>query len=341
MPSDHRPELTPVASFPQGYFLENLAVRFDGSILVTAFNQKELWYVPAPEAHIVDPVLVHTFDYLASAIVETDPDMFYISTSDAYDTHASSLHRLDLTGWAPGDSVEPQIVLDFDGRARALNGGCLIAPAVLLIADSLAGCIWRVDLPTGESHTATARLWLADPSMDYDPHSALTPVQPGVNGIRYAPSRDELYYTSTAQKLFMRVRVDPRTHEPASAPEFVSGGTMADDFCLDEDADVAYVTTHRENTLDRVRLHGVTDSPREIVVGQPFNDLLVGPTSLAWSRAPGDYGRLTYITTEGGTTAPPPDHKVRPARLLRLKLAPNTSERAPHSAATQREHPRG
>jgi len=28
--------LTPVAYFPEGYFLENLAVRADGSVLITA-----------------------------------------------------------------------------------------------------------------------------------------------------------------------------------------------------------------------------------------------------------------------------------------------------------------
>jgi hypothetical protein len=38
--------LATVATFPKNYFLENLAVRADNSILVTALNHKELWYVP-------------------------------------------------------------------------------------------------------------------------------------------------------------------------------------------------------------------------------------------------------------------------------------------------------
>ena len=41
--------LTPVAYFPEGYFLENLAVRADGSVLVTTVTHQELWYVPGPE----------------------------------------------------------------------------------------------------------------------------------------------------------------------------------------------------------------------------------------------------------------------------------------------------
>src|SRR5262249_38732421 len=36
-------QLTTVAQFPVGYFLENVAVRADGSMLVTVLNKKELW----------------------------------------------------------------------------------------------------------------------------------------------------------------------------------------------------------------------------------------------------------------------------------------------------------
>jgi hypothetical protein len=35
--------LTPVAYFPENYFLENLVVRADGSVLVTTVLQKECW----------------------------------------------------------------------------------------------------------------------------------------------------------------------------------------------------------------------------------------------------------------------------------------------------------
>jgi hypothetical protein len=59
---------------------------------------------------------------------------------------------------------------------------------------------------------------------------------PGVTAVRYAPKTDYLYYTSTMKELFMRVRIDPKTHESAGEPEFVAGGRMADDFCIDENA---------------------------------------------------------------------------------------------------------
>jgi len=49
-------KLTTVAVFPQNSFLENLAVRADGSILVTEILQKQLWYVPPAAAVPAEPV---------------------------------------------------------------------------------------------------------------------------------------------------------------------------------------------------------------------------------------------------------------------------------------------
>jgi hypothetical protein len=46
-----------------------------------------------------------------------------------------------LTGWAPGDPVSLEIIYTFGYRVRMLNGSCLLAPGVMLIADALAGLI--------------------------------------------------------------------------------------------------------------------------------------------------------------------------------------------------------
>ena len=334
-------KLTTVAVFPQYYCLENLAVRHDGSILVTAAFQKELWYIPPADVDApAGPVLVHTFDQLASGIVETDPDVFHISSSDGYTTHESFLHRLDLRHWNPGEPVRAETVLEFADPVGGLNGSCQLAPGVILLADSVAGLIWRVDLPAGHGR-ATAQVWLRHDTMDYNPDSPLVPPQPGVSGVRYASRTSYLYYTSTAQKLFMRVPVDPGTHDPADAPELVAGGAMADDFCLDEDAGLAYLAMHRQNTIVCVPLQPDGRIPGQIVAGEPFDEQLIGPSSIAWGRRRGEYGRIAYITTDGGLIAPPTDDLVRPARLLRAELpATGTAgpdPRATPSAASRRE----
>jgi hypothetical protein len=314
--------LTPAAYFPEKYFLENLAVRSDGSVLVTAVLQKELWCVPGPEPRAeVTPVLVHTFKHMVSGIVEVEPDVFVISMSDAYDSHESHLLRIDLTNWQPGDPVSPETIYTFDERACGLNGSCLIGPRVMLVADSFAGLIWRIDLGP-DARSATARIWLAHDTMAMDPDSGVPwPPQPGINGVRFGAQSSYLFYTSTAQKVFMRVAVDPKTLEPAGAAEFVAAIDNGDDFCIDENAGFAYVTRHRANTVDRVPLAPRHGSEVRHIAGDPFDEVLVGPSSAAWRRRRGDHGRVAYVTTDGGTTAPP-HGIVRKAALLRLELEP-------------------
>jgi sugar lactone lactonase YvrE len=323
-------DISPIASFPQHFFLENLAVRADGSILVTVLNHKQLWYVPAPNgSQPVTPVLVHTFDGFAMGIVETQPDIFYVSTAG----HAT-LERFDMRGWVPRTPVKSTRVLTFDQPA-GLNGACLLSRRVILLADSLAGLIWRVDL-ADDGLTATASVWLQHHTMAPDPDNGLTsPLgpQPGINGIRYAARTNIVYYTSTAQKLFMRVAVDPATHKPVGQPEVVAADITADDFCLDENTAVAYLTTHTDNTIVRVPINaGADGATASVVAGDPFNEQLVGPSSAAWARGSTDYGRIAYVTTDGGHTAieyhrPGSDGIIRPARVVRVQFDPERPAR--------------
>lgn len=317
--------LTPVGYFPTGYFLENLAVRADDSVLVTAILQRELWYLATDDTDStadtpVEPVLVHAFDHPVTGIVEVAPDVFVVSLTEGYTTHESHLVRVDLTGWTPGEPIEPEIIYSFDAsQVGALNGTCRLGPDVLAIADCFAGKIWRVDL-TDDAHAATARVWAAHDTMGDDPDSQVAPPrQPGVNGVQYSPATGYLYYTSTAQQVFMRIPVDPVTLDAAGAPEFLAALTDGDDFCLDDTAGFAYVTRHRANTLSRVPLTPRHGSEVRAIAGEPLNPALVGPSSAAWGRQPGDVGRVMYVTTDGGTTAPP-EGVVRPAALLRAEL---------------------
>lgn len=311
--------LTPVAEFPQKYFLENLTVRADNSVLITAVLQKELWYVAAPARDLSAPVLVHAFDHPVTGIVEVEPDVFVVSLTEGYTTHESHLARLDLNGWTPGEPVSPEIIYTFDHRVRALNGSCLLGPGVMAIADCFAGLIWRVDLDAG-AHTATATVWAEHDTMGDDPDSGLPwPPQPGVNGLQYGARTGYLYYTSTVQKVFMRVPVDRNTLAAAGTPEFVAAITDGDDFCIDETTGFAYVTRHRANTLDRVPLTPRHGSEVRHLIGDPLDLSLVGPSSARWGRQADEPGRVMYVTTDGGTTAPP-DGVLRNATLLRVEL---------------------
>ena len=314
--------LTTVAKFPAKYFLENLAVRKDNSVLVTAMNHKELWYVPPQkEDEEVEAVCIHTFEQPTTGIVEVEHDVFVVLTGNLYTTHESYAHYLDLRQWQQGSQVAPTLLCRFPGKARGLNGCCSIAPGVILVADCFASLIWKLDLAQGGA-APDVSVWLEHDSMGYFP-GKMKPEQPGVNGVHYAVTTNYLYYTSTAKKLFMRVKVNPATLEPSGTPELVVAGRMGDDFCIDEDAEVIYLATHRQNTIDIVSMDpGLNSGFTQSVAGDPFTEHLIGPSSGAWRRRPGDYGRVAYFIMDGGTASPPPDGVRRPATLFRVDLQP-------------------
>ena len=314
--------LVTVAQFPTQYFLENLAVREDNSVLINVANQKELWYVPPADGdQRVEPVRLHTYKENGAGIVEIEPDVFLLFTGNVYTTHESFLHRLDLRHWKPGTPVAPELVCQFPERARGVNGACLLGPRVVLVADLFASLIWRLDFPANGGQPSF-RVWLEHESMGYFP-GKMKPEQPGVNGVRYAVKTNYLYYTTTAKKLFMRVKVNPETLEPAASPELVVAGRMGDDFLIDEDAEVIYLTTHRQNTIDLVSMDpGLNSGFTQSIAGDPYTEEMIGPSAGAWRRGPNDLGRVAYFITDGGTASPPSDGKARPAKLLRVEIQP-------------------
>lgn len=316
--------ITLVAEFPKQYFLENLAIRENDSVLIQVNNKKELWYVSSADGNeVVEPVHLHTYKENATGIVEVEPDVFVLLSGNIYTTHECFIHRLDLHGWKEGTPIAPELICQFPKEARGVNGACLVSPGVMLVADSFASLIWRLDF-SSDAGQPSIRVWLEHESMAYFP-GKMKPEQPGVNGVRYAAKTNYLYYTATAKKLFMRVKVDPKTLEPAGAPELVVAGRMGDDFVIHEDAEVVYLTTHRQNTIDIVSMDpGLNSGFTQSVAGELYSEEFIGPSAGAWRRGANDYGRVAYFTTDGGTASPPPDG-AKPAKLLRVELKPLTN----------------
>ena len=316
-----RARLTTVATFPEKYFLENLAVRSDNSVLVTAMNHHELWF--APPFNGGDPVeaeCIHTFEHPVTGIAEADPDIFYLLVGELYTTHEAYLYRLDLRCWTAGSPARPEKVCSFPKETRGPNGCCMVGPKTMLVADCFASLIWRLDL-ADDGAAPSFSVWLKHDSMGYFPGD-MKPEQPGVNGVRYAQKSGHVYYTATAKKLFMRVAIDRVTLDAKDEPELVVAGRMGDDFCIDEDAEVIYLATHRQNTIDVISMNvGYNSGFTQSVAGDPFTEELIGPSGGAWARGEGDYGRRAFFIMDGGTASPPPDGP-HPAKLLQVEFQP-------------------
>ncbi|WP_224770875.1 hypothetical protein [Pseudomonas sp. FEN] len=245
-----------------------------------------------------------------------EPDIFYVCSSAP---GKGMLYRVDLRAWSAGETLQPELVATFPTPIGMLNGSCRVGEDVILIADSFAGLIWRVDVYL-DGRVSTPTVWLAHESMEHQPSGAF-PQQPGVNGVKFAASTGWLYYTSTAQGLFMRVAVDPESASAIGTPERVASGMMGDDFCLDEESGVAYVTTHRENTIDLVSLTpSENNGERYSVVGNPYDERMTGPSAIAWSRSSTEQGVVAYVTTDGGVMSLKPGNVLKPAKVLRIEF---------------------
>ncbi|HWO35534.1 MAG TPA: hypothetical protein VNO32_42615, partial [Candidatus Acidoferrum sp.] len=55
------------------------------------------------------------------------------------------------------------------------------------------------------------------------------------------------------------------------------------------------------------------------IAGDPFTPELIGPSAGHWGRRAGEYGRLAFFTTDGGTASPP---VIGPqtAKLVKIEL---------------------
>ncbi len=90
MPAASPPKatLSVLATFPEKFFLENLAVRADNSLLVSDLTRNGLWYLPpARDGDTVEPVLLASFEQPTLSMVEVEPDVFLVATSNLYTTH--------------------------------------------------------------------------------------------------------------------------------------------------------------------------------------------------------------------------------------------------------------
>ena len=270
----------------------------------------------APRAKLTTIASFPTLYFLESMAVRADTSIL-----------VTVANRSELWYVPPGDpngQVDAVLLSTF---AQSAMGIAEVAPEIFYIATSpvieyQAAILSRQSFTSHDSylHRLDMRGWA--PGGPVKPETVLQFPEPA-RGLQYAANASYLYYTNTAKELVMRVRVDPGTNDPACEPEFVAGGMMGDDFCLDEDAGAAYIATHRQNTIDRVSLEPAENSyVRHSVAGRPFTLQLIGPTNGKWGRSPGDHGRIAYHLTDGGTKAPPiaAGGTARPATVVRVEL---------------------
>jgi hypothetical protein len=215
-----------LARFPAGTFLENLVVTPDGGVLFTNYFARriERWS-QASSTGLLAEVPAHPVSLTPLG-----------DGRQALAVHGASF----LQGPAALRGTGAVLLLAADGGVQGRiplpeaifpNGGLLLAPGRMLLADSALGRIWAVDIAAG-----TAAPWLD--------HPLLAPVEgqrnPGVNGLKRRG--EDLLISNSATRRLLRLRLAGGA--PSGAPEVIAEMTGGvDDFAIAGDGTV-YAATH-------------------------------------------------------------------------------------------------
>lgn len=297
-----------IYQFPNDTYVENIAIRPNGQILVNILTSPQIW--------LVDPefpgkaVLVHEFsDVLGlSGIVEYQPDVFAIAGGNvSLSTGESivgswSIWSLDLGGLnissnAPVPAQLPEVSKIADvPPATFLNGMALLSgpeKQLLFVGDVKTGTIYSVDIDTGEYVIAINNTFTA-PGPDYAFGVAAT------DGLQMC--NDTLYFTNVGQKKLNRVRLDV-DGTPAGDFETVAQTSTPldqwDDFALDHEGN-AWMSTGGANTIQKINTR---TGDVKIVAGDVNSTAIAEPTSAKFGRRETD-AMVLYVTTAGGLATP-------------------------------------
>lgn len=297
--------------FPNnGSWVDNLALRSDGSILLTRLDTPEVWSVDATSGNAT---LVHSFANATSCfgISEIDDDVFavvvgnfstktYQPTPGSFTVQQLDFNNVDATENEEGTQMATVSHIAALPEAQALNGMASFTKEshLVLIADSPKGVAWKLNTQTGEYSVA-----LNDTTMLPAAGQAL-PL--GVNGLKLVD--DYIYYSSTTRMQFGRVKVN-QDATPAGDYEIIASGFLPDNLDVTSDG-TAYIATDPQNSVVRITPYGQIS----LVAGGQLSTQMPGPTSCRLSAD----GKTLYVGTSGGQVAPVLGTFMEPAKVVKI-----------------------
>lgn len=276
-----------IHQFSPPYWVENLAVRPNGNIIpVATLGTSAILQQLNPTTNTLQEI--HDFSNVGNSIqgiTSVAPDVFVVdiltcSTANLNCTLGSgSSWLVDLRkGWHNWHSSEESHVHELVTwpSEGLLNGMGALNDQIVLLADSIVGGIWSLDI-----ETRVGKLLFTDQSM-----MPTAQIGTGINGIRVRPGK--LYFTNSATATLNVISIDSMGMKLGDTTVIARNLTGPDDFEVDEDSGFAYLAN---GAADQVVQIGLQDGSVNAIVTLP------GPTSLRWSGVEG--GNL-YVSTTGG-----------------------------------------
>lgn len=273
-----------VHDFPANTWIENLAVRSNGQIIVTEDTRPRIYQVDP--FWFRKPILLHKFPETASilGLVETAPDVFHVCTANYSSTKLEGygdayIFKVDMRKFLPHQLGSAEITkIATLPQAEALDGMTFLGGKsdILLVGDFILGVIFSVNINTGASRVAINNSYTQSTGF-------------GVNGLRFHDGF--LYFTNTQHETLVKVAVNSKGEAVGNYTIMAQGGFGPDDIAIDDHGDV-YVTSYTQGKNDVVFI------PREGGAATYIAGM-AGPTSCAFGRTAEDRDVL-YVSTSGG-----------------------------------------
>ena len=280
----HRlPGMTLVTEWPQGSFVENLAAKRDGHLLVTVHSTNEIYEVD-PNVSRANRTLLVTLPAGPTGIVELDFNHFYVNVGTIGQLNSWSIYRVSLRNGSTSNATFKHL-MNIDS-ALFLNGLCVLSyeHETLLSVDSMLGQIFKINV-----HTKQVEVWYANDLLKKRSHDLL---MPGINGIQRCAVDGCLYLTNTDRAMILRIAIDPFDYRPTGTLEIIVKNIVCDDFTIDRTGAI-YATTHVHNSLMRLTLVKDGEYLREELA--TLADGLAGATSCVFGRTYHDRTRCDSI----------------------------------------------
>ncbi|CAF0745949.1 unnamed protein product [Adineta steineri] len=298
----HRlPGMSLITEWPQGSFVENLAAKHDGHLLVTVHSTNEIYEVN-PTVSKSNRMLLATLPVGPTGITELDFNHFYVNAGSVgqhgtWSIYSVTIHQETI----PTASVKK--IVDIDS-ALFLNGLCVLSyeHGTLLSVDSTLGQIFKINV-----HTKQVELWYESDLLKKSSHDIH---MPGINGIRRCSVDDYLYLTNTDRAIILRLAIDPFDYRPKGQLQIILRNIVCDDFTIDRMGTI-YATTHVHNSL--MRLTPVKDGEYLKEEIATLADGVAGATSCIFGRTYQDRtrcGSIINVIKIGGDRSIKIDHII-------------------------------
>lgn len=279
----NRMESSILKEFNKFEFLESVVSASDGSVYVT---------------NIFDGVVYRIKDDRASKLIDVEgtlvgltllqSDKLLVTGSDS--RNRGIVRQVNMqTGSIEKETLFPEAML--------LNGVLVLDENTALIADSLKGVIWKLNLNDGSSS-----IWLDHELLDSPaPQDGV----PGVNGIK---KLDEAVYLSNTGKMLM-VKIPLKRNGSAGSPEIVKDNVFIDDLALDSKGNI-YRATHAFDSVIKITVNG------DVSIIAQADQGVSGSTSVNWLYGSED---TLLISAHGGITKEDKSEVVS-AKIIQIKL---------------------